>query len=106
MAIMEINIVPIGTKTTSLSKYISIAIKVLKQRKLKYKLCPMGTVVEGNLKDLFYIAEQMHESVFKYGIARVVTNIKIDDRRDKKSSMKYKITSVKGKLKKVGYYEK
>lgn len=98
MAIMEISIVPIGTKTTSVSKYVAIAVNIIKHKRLKYKLSPMGTVVEGKIEELFDIAEQMHESVFKAGCMRVVTNIKIDDRRDKKSSMEYKIASVKKKI--------
>jgi len=98
MAIMEISIVPIGTKTTSVSKYVAIAVNIIKSKKLKYKLCPMGTVVEGKIDELFDIAEQMHESVFKAGLFRVVTNIKIDDRRDIKSSMDKKVLSVRKKL--------
>jgi uncharacterized protein (TIGR00106 family) len=100
MAIMEISIVPIGTKTTSVSKYVAFAVRVLKQKGLKYKLCPMGTVVEGDVKELFNIAEKIHESIFTTDVKRIVTTIKIDDRRDKKSTMKQKVESVRKKIKK------
>jgi uncharacterized protein YqgV (UPF0045/DUF77 family) len=40
----------------------------------------------------------MHEQVFGEGVARVVTTIKIDDRRDKAQSMKGKVDSLKKKL--------
>ncbi|MCX8094553.1 MAG: MTH1187 family thiamine-binding protein [Candidatus Goldbacteria bacterium] len=98
MAIMEISIIPIGTKTTSVSKYVASAVKIIKHHGLKYKLCPMGTIIEGDIEQLFNIAEVMHESVFREGATRVVTNIKIDDRRDKKSSMEQKIKSVIKKI--------
>jgi uncharacterized protein YqgV (UPF0045/DUF77 family) len=40
----------------------------------------------------------MHEVPFNSGAKRVTTSLKIDDRRDKKASMKQKISSVEGKL--------
>lgn len=99
MAIMEISIIPVGTKTTSVSKYVALAVKVIKQTGLKYKLCPMGTMVEGDVKELFNIAEKIHESIFTTDVKRIVTTIKIDDRRDKKSTMAQKLESVKNKIK-------
>jgi uncharacterized protein YqgV (UPF0045/DUF77 family) len=43
-----------------------------------------GTLpVQGNLKDLIKVALQMHELPFKKGALRVVTTVKIDDRRDR-----------------------
>jgi len=38
MAIMEINIIPLGTETPSVSKYIAQAVKVLKEKGTKYEL--------------------------------------------------------------------
>jgi len=39
-----------------------------------------------------------HEAVFKAGAQRVITTIKIDDRRDKKETMEYKVKAVKEKM--------
>ena len=97
---MEISIVPIGTDATSLSKYVANAIKILKKNKsLKYQLTPMGTIVESNtIEELFNIAKEMHNAVFSNEIARVVTTIKIDDRKDKKLDMDNKVESVNQKI--------
>lgn len=98
MAIVEVALVPIGTKETSVSKYVAEAEKILKDEGLKYKLNPMGTVIEADCDKAFAAIRKMQESVFAKGADRVYTIIKIDDRRDKKASMEQKIKSVEDKL--------
>ncbi len=93
---MEINIIPIGTQTSSVKKYVGEALKVLKKEKrINYELTAMGTIIEAeSLNLLLNIAKKMHLAIFNEKIRRVVTTIKIDDRRDKKSSIKEKVDSV------------
>ena len=99
MAIVQVSIVPLGTKTTSLSKYVAQALNVLQnQRSVSYKLTPMGTVLEGDLDEVLSMVRQMHESVFGEGVQRVVTIVNIDDRRDKTVTMEGKISSVESKF--------
>ena len=100
MPIMEISIVPLGTETTSVSKYITGSIKSLEENKdIKYKLTPMGTIIKADsVEKLFNIATKMHHSVLEKDINRVVTTIKIDDRKDKKLTMSSKVKSVQEKL--------
>jgi uncharacterized protein (TIGR00106 family) len=99
MAILEISIVPIGTKGASLSHYVADCIKVLrKEKKVKYELTSMGTNIEGNLRDLIRIALKMHEVPFKKGAPRVLTTLKIDDRRDKRGTLEGKKKAVEKKL--------
>ena len=102
MPIMEISIVPVGTQTASVSQYVADTVKVLKrQRGIRYELTSMGTIVESDsLEILLNIAKKMHDIIFKSGIKRVVTTIKIDDRKDKKLTMNGKINSVWKKVKK------
>jgi uncharacterized protein (TIGR00106 family) len=98
--IAEISIVPIGTSTPSVSKYVAKAIQVLDQeRDIKYKLTGMGTILEGDWTAVLEVVRKMHESVFDQQIRRVVTTIRIDDRRDRKSSVERKVRSVTEKLK-------
>ena len=94
MAIAEISIVPIGTQSTSVSSYVAACIEVLEGSGLTHEIHGMGTIIEGNLKDLFQTLLKMHEVPFKAGALRVVTTIKIDDRRDKKTSAKGKVNAV------------
>ncbi len=99
MAILEISIVPIGTGDTSLSAYVADCLRVLKKEKVRYELSPMGTSIEGDLKDLIRVALKMHQVPFQKGARRVATTIKIDDRRDKKGTLEGKKKAVKNKLK-------
>lgn len=93
--IAEVSIVPIGTTSTSLSSYVAGCLAVLEEdARVKYQLTPMGTIIEGRLEDVLGIVVKMHEVPFTAGAARVVTTIKIDDRRDKKASMGSKVKSV------------
>jgi uncharacterized protein (TIGR00106 family) len=104
MAILEISIVPIGTRGTSLSHYVAECIKVLrKEKKVKYELTSMGTNIEGSLQDLIRIALKMHAVPFKKGAPRVLTTLKIDDRRDKKGTLEGKKKAVQNKLQVKSY---
>jgi len=96
MPIMEINIIPLGTKTPSVSKYITDALRVLgKEKNIIYELTAMGTIVETDSLDLLLtLAKKMHRAVLSGKINRVVTTIKIDDRKDKKISIEEKVSSV------------
>jgi uncharacterized protein (TIGR00106 family) len=98
MAILQISVVPIGTGETSLSAYVADCIRVLKKEKVRYELSSMGTNIEGDLKDLFKIAFRMHQTPFKKGALRVLTTLKIDDRRDKKGTLKGKKRAVENRL--------
>ena len=98
MAILEISIVPIGIPGTSLSAYVADCLQVLKQKRVTFELSAMGTNIEGNLKDLMYIALKMHEVPFKKGAPRVLTTMRIDDRRDKKGTLEGKKKAVRNKL--------
>ena len=98
MIIAEINVIPIGTETPSVSKYVSKALEELKKIGLKPQLTAMGTVIEEeDLRAILKAFEKVHESIFKMGARRVVTTLKIDERRDKKASISQKLASVKNK---------
>ena len=99
MPIMEISMVPLGTETASVSKYVAEAVKVLKKKGIKYQLSSMGTIIEANsVGQLLDIAGKMHKAVLSNKIKRVVTTIKIDDRKDKQLTSREKIKSVEKKL--------
>lgn len=98
MACMEISVVPLGTKTTSLSSYVVDVLKIVKDSNLDYQLTDMGTTIYGDISSLFNVAQRMHESVFSKNVKRVYTIIKIDDRRDKSVRPGSKKQSVEEKL--------
>ena len=93
--VAEISVVPIGTGSTGLSQYIAACIDILDNRKdLSYQLAPMGTIIEGPVDKVFEAARQMHEIPFDKGVLRVVTTLKIDERRDELLTMSGKVESV------------
>jgi uncharacterized protein (TIGR00106 family) len=99
MAIAEVSVVPLGTKTPSVSQYVARAVKVLEQEKdIRYEMTAMGTIIEADLDRILAVVKKMHEGTFGEGVVRVLTTVKIDDRRDKAQGMKEKMDSLKKKL--------
>ena len=93
--VAELSIVPVGTGDARLSHYVAACLEVLEGRKdLSYKLTPMGTVIEGSLDKILEVTRQMHEVPFGRGVSRVVTSLRIDERRDKPITMANKVDSV------------
>jgi uncharacterized protein (TIGR00106 family) len=86
MAIVDVTVIPLGTGTPSVSKYVANVQKVLRkyesEGKIRFQLTPMNTIIEGDLPMLFEVIQAMHEIPFNDGIQRVATTIRIDDRRD------------------------
>jgi len=98
-SIAEMKIVPLGTATTSLSRYVAAVIDVLNQAPdVKYQLTAMGTIIQGPLERIFELAQKMHEVPFAMGAQRVSTTLYIDDRRDKLGSVAGKVKAVEDKL--------
>ena len=99
MAIVELSVVPLGTETPSISKYVAKAVQVLQgEEDIKYEVTGMGTIIEGDLERLLTLVGKMHQAVFDAGAMRVVTVCKIDERRDKASSISSKVEAVKREL--------
>ncbi len=96
--IMEIHIAPIGKAGASLGGTVVETVKVAEAEGVNYRVGPMGTTLEGDLDTLLRIARRMHEVCFRMGYPRVITSLRIDDRRDKELSMEYKVSSVTEKL--------
>lgn len=51
----------------------------------------MSTIIEGELDDLFRLGKMMHLATFGKDVKRVVTTLKIDDRRDQQLIMDEKV---------------
>ena len=98
MPLAQVTVVPLDSAQTSLSATVAEVQKALRATGIKHQLTPMSTILEGSLDEIFTAIRAMHEAGFARGGMRVSTTITIDDRRDKPTSMEYKVESVKKKL--------
>ncbi|MGC8606005.1 MAG: MTH1187 family thiamine-binding protein [Vulcanisaeta sp.] len=93
--IVEIAVDPIGTSSTSVGDYIRIAIDIIKKSGYKYEVGPMSTSVElPSIEALGKLLQDIHDALYRAGIKRIVTTVRIDDRRDKAITMVYKVERV------------
>jgi uncharacterized protein (TIGR00106 family) len=94
MIISQLSIAPVG-EGTSLSKYVKVVIDTLKKSKIKFKTNDMATIIETeDLETLFSIVKDAHNAVLQSGVNRVITELKIDDRKDKIVTIGTKLKAV------------
>jgi len=98
MAVAEITVTPLGTGSPSLSRYVAEVEKIIEESGLPYVLTPMSTCIQGSVDEILTLVKRVHECLFQHGVLRVVTTVKIDERRDKELTLEGKIHSVKEKL--------
>lgn len=95
MIIAEISVVPLG-EGTSVSRFVRLAIHELRKSKLKMFVGPMSTSFEAaSLDEILLAAKAVHQTVVDAGAKRVITTIKIDDRRDKQATIETKMEAVR-----------
>ena len=98
MALMHLTIIPLGIQTPSVGEFVAEIQKTLEVSEIPFQLTDMGTTIEGSTGDLLQLAGQLAELPFNKGVQRVVTQISIDDRRDKRVSLGDKRSSVTARL--------
>lgn len=97
--ILEFSIIPLG-EGTSTSSLVARAVKALRGAGVRHVATPMGTILEAkDLEKALYYVRLAHEAVFGAGVKRVITVIKIDDRRDVERRMEDKLRSLEMALK-------
>ena len=97
----EFSIVPVGTGETSVSRYVVDAVKEIRSVDgLEFEVTPMGTILAAkDLDTILNAVKKAHEAVVASGAARVISTLRIDDRRDKPRTMQDKVRAVREKLK-------
>lgn len=100
MAIAEVSILPVGTGSTSLSGWVADLQRLLAAapEPIHYEMTGMSTLIEAAPAHLFAVLARLHEAPFLQGAGRVYTVVKIDDRRDKASTLATKVEAVQQKL--------
>lgn len=92
--IVQFSTSPVG-EGVGVSGYVAEALREVKNSGLRFQLTPMSTILEAeNVEDALRVVMRAHEAIFRAGAKRVVTDIKIDDRRDKPRRMEDKVEKV------------
>lgn len=96
--LVEFSIIPLG-KNSSIGDDIAKVLKIVDNSGLPYKLNPMGTVVEGRWDEVMALINTCHQAVLRGG-ERVITSIKIDDRKKHHNMIEGKVKSIEKRLRK------
>ena len=93
--IAELSTFPVG-EGISLSKFVKKAVQEIEKfQGVRVVHHPMGTVIEADTIDqILEITKLAHEAIFSAGAQRVLTHLKIDDRRDKTRKMEDKLKAI------------
>jgi uncharacterized protein (TIGR00106 family) len=94
--LVEFSVVPLG-KGESVSEYVAECMKMVRESGVRYLLTPMATILEGDMDEVMEVILKCHTKVLEMS-DRVITTIKIDDRKGRKDAMTQKIKSVEEKL--------
>jgi uncharacterized protein (TIGR00106 family) len=86
LPLLGISLIPVGTNSASFSSSVTGAVKTIEDRGLKYQVTPTETIIEGQLDELLEAAKEIHQNAMA-GSNRIITNITIDERRDKQPAI-------------------
>lgn len=98
MAIMQLTIIPLGTRTPGVGQYVADIQQALQGEGFPHTLTDMGTIIEGQPQELLALAGRLHALPFARGAQRVVTQITLDERRDKDVKLGDKTAAVQARL--------
>ncbi|HDO19756.1 MAG TPA: MTH1187 family thiamine-binding protein [Thermoplasmatales archaeon] len=94
MIIAQVSVAPIGVGI-ELHEYIKAALEQIEKSGVRYELNAMATVIEAeDIDTLLKVVKEAHQAVIDKGAKRVITEVKIDDRRDKEATIESKIKAV------------
>ena len=94
--IAEFSVFPVG-RGAHLSQYVAPLFELIEKSGLEYRLTPMGTVVEGEVDEVFELVRACHKKMAEDS-ERVITSLKIDDFKGAKGRLNGKIESVEKHL--------
>ena len=98
MVLLEFSMSPTG-KGESLSPYVSRILDIVDNSGVRYRLTPMGTILEGEWEEVMALVTDCFKELEK-DCARIGMHIKIDYRKGTTPRMQQKIISIESKLKK------
>jgi uncharacterized protein (TIGR00106 family) len=96
--VAEIFITPLGTSDSTIREYIRALLPLVRASGLKYELTAMGTQVEGTVDEILALTKALHDATFNahLGTDRVVTHLRLDERRGEPLSLEGKVRGALG----------
>lgn len=93
----QFTLIPLGTKSDSLSKMLAKAIRPVVESGLDYKVGSMGTTLEGDWYQIMHCINRCRKTLLRE-CARVEISIFIDDRKKAKKQIVSKVKSLERKM--------
>jgi len=59
---------------------VDVAIELIQNSGLKYRVCPFETVIEGRYDEVMELVKGIHKAVYASGAEEMITNMKIQTR--------------------------
>jgi uncharacterized protein (TIGR00106 family) len=94
--LVEFSMSPVG-EGVSLSQYVAEVIRIIEESGLPHETHAMGTLVEGDWDEVMALIRKCHTRMLQ-DTSRVLTTIKIDDRKGARGRLKGKIESLEKKI--------
>ena len=93
----QFTLLPLGTKSDSLSKILAKAMRHVVDSGLDYKVGPMGTAVEGDWYEIMNLVNRCRKTLLRE-CDRVEIVLTIDDRKGVQNALAGKVRSLEKRL--------
>lgn len=93
----ELSVSPLDKGAGGLSRYVAESIKIIEESGLDYEVHALGTLIEGPTDKVFEVIRACQENMCRHS-ERVLTTVKIDDRRGAVGRIKGKVSSIEEQL--------
>jgi len=78
---LAIQVLP-RSATKGTYELVDVAIELIQKSGLNYQVCPFETVIEGPYDEIMKLVKNIHETVYEAGADEMITNIKIQTRKN------------------------
>lgn len=78
---LAIQVLPRSSKKGTY-ELVDVAIELIQKSGLNYTVCPFETVIEGQYDEVMKLVKAIHEAVYSAGAEEMITNIKIQTRKN------------------------
>lgn len=93
----ELSVFPIDKGGEGLSAYVAESMEIIEASGLDYQVHALGTLIEGPADKVFEVIRKCHENMTRHS-NRVMTTVKIDDRKGATGRIQGKVRSVEERM--------